>query len=330
MSSADWDMKGGNAQAPAHGESRLVLSITRMTIHNGPGMRTLILFKGCPLHCIWCSTPESQKSEPELGVYPMKCIRCGDCIPVCPTKAISLPDGKLTVNRSLCNVCGKCVEVCNAKALEILGHRMTIGQLVTEVKKDEIVYKYSHGGVTISGGEPLFDTEFALNLLKAFKAEGINTGVDSCGQIPWRGLEPTLPYVDFFLWDIKHMDPEQHKKLTGVSNETFSSRSSAPSTTATIGPGACSPATEAARYPVWNELCYNDSEENIRATCEFSLGLASVVQVDIMPLHHLGKARYDSLDRAYPIAGLALYTDEKVQEIKSLVESYGLKCVIQA
>jgi pyruvate formate lyase activating enzyme len=319
MSSADWDMKAGNAQAPAHGESRLVLSITRMTIHNGPGMRTLILFKGCPLHCIWCSTPESQKSEPELGVYPMKCIRCGDCIPVCPTKAISLPDGKLTVNRSLCNVCGKCVEVCNAKALEILGHRMTIGQLVTEVKKDEIVYKYSHGGVTISGGEPLFDTEFALNLLKAFKAEGINTGVDSCGQIPWRGLEPTLPYVDFFLWDIKHMDPEQHKKLTGVSNEVILSNAKA---------------VAARGIPLYIRIPlipgYNDSEENIRATCEFSLGLASVVQVDIMPLHHLGKARYDSLDRAYPIAGLALYTDEKVQEIKSLVESYGLKCVIQA
>jgi pyruvate formate lyase activating enzyme len=319
MSSADWDMKGGNAQAPAHGESRLVLSITRMTIHNGPGMRTLILFKGCPLHCIWCSTPESQKSEPELGVYPMKCIRCGDCIPVCPTKAISLPDGKLTVNRSLCNVCGKCVEVCNAKALEILGHRMTIGQLVTEVKKDEIVYKYSHGGVTISGGEPLFDTEFALNLLKAFKAEGINTGVDSCGQIPWRGLEPTLPYVDFFLWDIKHMDPEQHKKLTGVSNEVILSNAKA---------------VAARGIPLYIRIPlipgYNDSEENIRATCEFSLGLASVVQVDIMPLHHLGKARYDSLDRAYPIAGLALYTDEKVQEIKSLVESYGLKCAIQA
>jgi pyruvate formate lyase activating enzyme len=249
----------------------------------------------------------------------MKCIRCGDCIPVCPTKAISLPDGKLTVNRSLCNVCGKCVEVCNAKALEILGHRMTIGQLVTEVKKDEIVYKYSHGGVTISGGEPLFDTEFALNLLKAFKAEGINTGVDSCGQIPWRGLEPTLPYVDFFLWDIKHMDPEQHKKLTGVSNEVILSNAKA---------------VAARGIPLYIRIPlipgYNDSEENIRATCEFSLGLASVVQVDIMPLHHLGKARYDSLDRAYPIAGLALYTDEKVQEIKSLVESYGLKCVIQA
>jgi pyruvate formate lyase activating enzyme len=319
MSFADWKIKTGGAQTPAHGDSRLVLSITRMTIHNGPGMRTLILFKGCPLHCIWCSTPESQKTEPELGVYPMKCIRCGDCIPVCPTKAISLPDGKLTVNRSLCNVCGKCVDVCNAKALEILGHQMTIAQLVTEVKKDEIVYKYSHGGVTISGGEPLFDTEFALNLLKAFKAEGINTGVDTCGEVPWKGLEPTLLYVDFFLWDIKHMDPEQHKKLTGVSNKLILSNAKA---------------VAARNVPLYIRIPlipgYNDSEENIKATCEFSRGLASVVQVDIMPLHHLGKARYDSLDRMYPIAGLALYSDEAILGIKHIVESYGLKCVIQA
>jgi pyruvate formate lyase activating enzyme len=318
MTSADWKIRTGSPPPPGRGESRLVLSITRMTIHNGPGLRTLILFKGCPLHCIWCSTPESQKTEPELGVYPAKCIRCGDCIPVCPTKAISLPDGKLTVDRSLCNVCGQCVEVCNAKALEILGHRMTVPQLVSEVKKDEVVYKYSHGGVTISGGEPLFDTEFALNLLRAFKAEGINTGVDTCGQIPWKGLEPTLPYTDFFLWDIKHMDPDEHKKLTGVSNELILSNAKAVSER---------------NVPLYIRIPlipgYNDSEENIRATCEFSRGLASVVEVDIMPLHHLGKARYDSLDRAYPIAGLALYPDEVIQGFKRLVESYGLKCVVQ-
>ena len=318
MTSADWKIRTGSPPPPGRGESRLVLSITRMTIHNGPGLRTLILFKGCPLHCIWCSTPESQKTEPELGVYPAKCIRCGDCIPACPTKAISLPDGKLTVDRSLCNVCGQCVEVCNAKALEILGHRMTVPQLVSEVKKDEVVYKYSHGGVTISGGEPLFDTEFALNLLRAFKAEGINTGVDTCGQIPWKGLEPTLPYTDFFLWDIKHMDPDEHKKLTGVSNELILSNAKAVSER---------------NVPLYIRIPlipgYNDSEENIRATCEFSRGLASVVEVDIMPLHHLGKARYDSLDRAYPIAGLALYPDEVIQGFKRLVESYGLKCVVQ-
>jgi pyruvate formate lyase activating enzyme len=312
MSSADNKPENDN-------DSRLVLSITRMTIHNGPGLRTLVLFKGCPLHCCWCSTPESQKKEPELGVYPAKCIRCGLCAPVCPVHAITLTDGKPVIDRSLCNACGKCVEVCNAQALVILGHRMTVAQLVTEVKKDEIIFKHSHGGVTISGGEPLFNPGFALKLLQAFKQEGINTGVDTCGQIPWSGLEPVLPYVDFFLWDIKHMDPQQHKRLTGVSNELILSNARAVS---------------GLHVPLYIRIplipgC-NDSEANIRATCEFVKGLASAVEVGIMPLHHLGRSRYESLNLPYPIGDLALIPDETLQNVKKLVESYGLKCRIEA
>jgi pyruvate formate lyase activating enzyme len=300
-------------------DSRLVLSITRMTVHNGPGLRTLILFKGCPLHCCWCSTPESQKTEPELGVYPAKCIRCGLCVPVCPVHAVTLVEGKPVIDRITCTVCGKCAEVCNAQALVVLGHRMTVAQLVAEVKKDEIVFKYSHGGVTISGGEPLFVPGFALKLLQAFKQEGINTGVDTSGQIPWSGLEPILPYVDFFLWDIKHMDPVQHKRLTGVSNELILSNARKVSER---------------HVPLYIRIplipgC-NDSEENIRATAEFAKGLDSVVEVGIMPLHHLGKSRYESLNLPYPIDGLALIPEEQLQKTKSLIESYGLKCRIEA
>src|SRR5271157_2883663 len=300
-------------------DSRLVLSITRMTIHNGPGLRTLILFKGCPLHCCWCSTPESQKSEPELAFYPAKCIKCGLCASVCPFHAITLVDGKPVIDRSLCTVCGKCAGVCNAEAIVVLGHRMTVAQLVTEVKKDEIVFKHSHGGVTISGGEPLFVPGFALKLLRAFKQAGINTGVDTSGQIPWSGLEPVLPYVDFFLWDIKHMDPQQHKRLTGVSNELILSNARA---------------VAERHVPLYIRIPLipggNDSEENIRATAEFALGLSSLVEVDIMPLHHLGRSRYDSLNLPYPIGNLALIPDEQIQKTKSLIESYGLKCRIEA
>jgi pyruvate formate lyase activating enzyme len=319
MISIDSKIKTDSYKAADRSDSRLVLNITRMTIHNGPGMRTLILFKGCPLHCCWCSTPESQKSEPEIGLYPAKCIQCGDCVPVCPVSAIHLIDGKPVIDRSLCNACGKCAEVCNAKAIEVLGQRMTVAQLIAEVKKDDIIFKYSHGGVTISGGEPLFKTDFALNLLKAFREEGINTGVDTSGQIPWAALEPMLPYVDFFLWDIKHMDPEKHKQLTGVSNKLILSNAVAVSER---------------KVPLYIRIpiitgC-NDSEENIRATCEFVKNkLSSTVEVDIMPLHHLGKARYESLNLPYPIGNLALIPDEVMQGIKSLIESYGLKCVIE-
>jgi pyruvate formate lyase activating enzyme len=195
---------------------------------------------------------------------------------------------------------------------------MTIAQLVAEVKKDEIVFKYSHGGVTISGGEPLFVPGFALKLLQALKQAGINTGVDTSGQIPWSGLEPVLPYVDFFLWDIKHMDPKQHKRLTGVSNKLILSNAKAVSER---------------NVPLYIRIplipgC-NDSEENIRATAEFAKGLASLVEVGIMPLHHLGKSRYESLNLPYPIEGLALIPEEQLQKTKSIIESYGLKCRIE-
>ena len=201
------------------GNGRLVLSITRMTVHNGPGLRASILFKGVRFAA--AGAPRRNHRRPNRKwAYTRLNASSADCAsPPVPCTPVSLVDGKPVIDRVLCTVCGKCAEACNAQAIVVLGHRMTVAQIVTEVLKDELVFKYSHGGVTISGGEPLFMPGFALKLLKALKEAGINTGVDTCGQIPWSGSEPVLPYVDFFLWDIKHMDPKQHKQLTGVSNE---------------------------------------------------------------------------------------------------------------
>lgn len=296
---------------------RPVLSITRMTIHNGPGIRTLILFKGCPLHCLWCSTPESQKAEPEIAIYPSKCTHCGECVPVCSLHAINLTNETISINRSLCNNCGECAQACYPEAIKLLGQLMTIEELLTEAKKDIVIYKHSGGGVTISGGEPLLDADFTLELLRAFKEEHISVGVDTCGYVRWANLEPTLLYIDFFLWDIKHMDPEEHKRLTGVSNTLILSNAHRVSRR---------------NVPLYIRVAvipgYNDSEENIRATCEFARGLSSVVEVDLIPLHHLGKARYDSLNRPYPIANIPLVPDSVLQSMKRLVESHGLKCSI--
>lgn len=298
---------------------RLVLSINRMTIHNGPGMRTLVLFKGCPLRCLWCSTPESQKSEPEIAVFPGKCIHCNQCVPACPLNAINLTDKAVSINRSRCDSCGKCARACYAEAIRILGQPISIEELLTEVRKDMVFYQHSGGGVTLSGGEPLLDIGFTRELLQVFKEDNINTGVCTCGNVPWASVEQVLPNVDFFLWDIKHMDAEKHRKLTGVSNKLILSNARAVSERG---------------VPIYVRLPlipgYNDSEENIRATCEFALGLSSLVQFDLLPLHHLGKARYESLDRPYPIADIPLIPDSVLQDGKHLVESYGLQCSIQA
>jgi len=288
-----------------------------MTVHNGPGIRTLILVKGCPLHCLWCSTPESQKPEPELAVFPAKCIHCGDCLTRCPQNAIKLNEDSLSIDRKSCNGCGKCVAVCYAEALKIIGRLMSVEELVDEVKKDILFIRKSGGGVTISGGEPLLETEFNLKLYRRFKEEGINIGVDSSGHVPWGNIEPLLGYIDFFLLDIKHMDPEKHKILTGVSNEL-------------ILRNARSIADQ--NIPIYSRLPiipgYNDSEENLRSTCQFALTLSSLVEVNLLPLHHLGKARYESLDRVYHIDGLPLIDQSVLENIMKLVNSYGLKCVI--
>ena len=298
-------------------KKRMVIDITRMTVHNGPGIRTVILFKGCPLRCIWCSTPESQKETPEIVFYPNRCILCENCLPVCPQNAITVNGKVVAIDRDLCDNCGRCTAVCYTEALRPMGRQYTVDELVHEVKKDEVVYKHSGGGVTISGGEPLLKPEFTLELLRALKQNGISTGVDTCGFVPRKSIESVLPYIDFFLWDIKHMDDTIHRELTGVSNRLilnnlrFVSDNNIP---------------VYLRFPVIPGC--NDSEENIHTVCLFAKDLPSLVEIDLLPLHHLGKARYAAIGRAYPIDGIPLIKDDTLSEMKRLVESYGLKCNI--
>ncbi len=194
---------------------------------------------------------------------------------------------------------------------------MTVEQVLAEVKKDEVFYKHSGGGVTLSGGEPLLQPDYTGRLLRTLKANGISVGVDTCGYWDWTNTAPLLGDIDFFLWDIKHMDPQKHFELTGVSNELILKNAKAASER---------------NIPIYIRLPvitgYNDADDNIRATCEFAQSLPSLVTVDIMPLHHLGQARYESLNRVYPLSSHLHVTEQKLQAIKQIVESYGIKCKI--
>ena len=256
-------------------------------------------------------------SKPEIAVFPGKCIQCGKCVPLCPLNAISLLNNVLSINRSICNDCGDCARVCYSEAIKLLGSSMTVEDLVQEAKKDAIIYKHSGGGVTLSGGEPLLEPDFTGELIKALKEEGISVGVDTCGHVPWANIEHMLTDIDFFLWDIKHMNPEKHAEFTGVSNKLILSNARAVSSR---------------NIPLYIRVPvipgYNDSEENIRDTSEFARSLSSVVEVSLLPLHHLGKARYESLNRVYHIDDIPLVPDNVMQDMKQLVESYQLKCNI--
>lgn len=298
-------------------KKRMVIDISRMTVHNGPGIRTLILFKGCPLRCIWCSTPESQNENHETALFADRCIFCGDCLSVCPSGAITISDKKIAIDRGMCNSCGKCSSVCYTEALRLLGRQYTVEELIDVVKRDAVAYKHSGGGVTISGGEPFQRPDFLLELFQELKKNNISICVDTCGFTSRENIEAVLPYTDLFLWDVKHMADATHKELTGVSNRLILNNLRFISDRG---------------IPVYLRLpvipgC-NDSEENIRAACLFAKNLPSLVEIDLLPLHHLGRARYVALGREYPIEGMSLIPDERLNQIKRFIESFGLKCNI--
>ena len=195
-----------------------ILNIQKFCIHDGPGIRTVVFLKGCPLTCRWCANPASQNPAVEPGFFRNRCQACGQCAQGCPLGAIAF-DGQIPwIDRSMCDGCGACAEICPAGAIEMIGKVMTVEEVVAEVQKDSVFYRNSDGGMTFSGGEPFLQPEFALEVLRQCKMLGIHTAVETAGCLPWAGMETVLPYVDLFLYDLKHPEDAQHRDATGQGN----------------------------------------------------------------------------------------------------------------
>jgi pyruvate formate lyase activating enzyme len=292
----------------------LISHIQRYSIHDGPGIRTLVFFKGCPLTCLWCSNPETQKSSPEVLYSKIKCKNCDHCLSACNLNAIEDIDGGKAINRSLCDTCGMCVEACPNEALEIAGRSMTTEEVLIEVEKDMVFYRSSGGGITLSGGESLSQPEFSTKLLRDCYNRGIHTALETCGYQTWETLATMLPYTDLVLYDLKCMDPEKHKLLTGVSNRIIleNARKVASEKIPMI-----------VRLPVIPG--YTDSEANIKAAAEFIATLDGVTEVDLLPYHRLGEAKYEKLGIGYHLEGLSPPSNEQMKAISLILESYGLK-----
>ena len=200
-------------------EKAKIFDTHRMVLDDGPGMRTTLFFKGCPLNCLWCHNPESISPAKEIWWYHKKCIACAQCISVCPVGALSISKDGISIDRLKCNACGLCTKICPSKSLELLGREWSVDEALAYVLKDKMFYESSGGGVTLSGGEPTIYKDFIFSLFKRLKEHNINTALDTCGLARQETFNELFPVVDIFLWDIKTIAPELHKKFTEFTNE---------------------------------------------------------------------------------------------------------------
>lgn len=286
-----------------------IFNIQKFSIHDGDGIRTTIFFKGCPLRCMWCHNPESQRFQAELLFNAERCVGCGACRAACPHHAIN---EKMEPIRELCQNCGACVDVCSYNAREMAGKPMPVREVARIALQDEMFYEESGGGVTLSGGEAMAqDMDYLVSLLKQLKRRGINVAMDTCGDVPFERFEQVLPYVDTFLYDLKLMDSAKHQHFIGVPNERIlENLKKLDERHAAIN----------IRIPLIEGV--NCDEENIAATLEF-LKQIHPVKVNLLPYHNTGKSKYERLQQRYAEELLHVPSREWMEATRRRFEEAG-------
>lgn len=300
----------------------LIFDIRKFSLHDGPGIRTTVFFKGCPLSCQWCHNPESQSFQPEIMFWESRCIQCGTCFGHCPEEAI-IPvkdqDGRIQypTDRNLCTQCGECVAVCPTSARELIGRCMSVTDVMNTIERDRTFYEESGGGVTFSGGEPLAQPAFLGDLLRACKKMDIHTAVDTSGYAAWDILEKIHPQVDLFLYDLKLMDDNRHRQYTGVSNRRIleNLRALAECGVAIV-----------IRFPLIPGI--NDDMENLCQLGEFLSALPGLDRLDVLPYHPSALGKYERLALSYSLPNMVSPSDERVLETVQILERYRLNVKI--
>ncbi|MBI3681213.1 MAG: glycyl-radical enzyme activating protein [Acidobacteria bacterium] len=298
-----------------------VFDIQRFSIYDGPGIRTTVFLKGCDLRCLWCHNPESISPKPQLSWTLEKCIACGECFPVCPEAALARRgDGKAVVDWLRCTGCGDCVKVCDAKALEMIGRDMTVEEVMSVVLRDRDYYVASGGGITLSGGEPLYQPDFCEALLGAAKAERLHCSVETSGLAEWRSFERLLPVVDLFLYDFKETNPQLHTAFIGKPNSEI---------VANLRALHRAGASILLRCPMIPE--YNARKEHLDGIAALARELPHLKGVEILPYHRLGRAKLKRLGMVSRMPESVKPPDEEtVQSWLVHLRKQGVRLVNQA
>ena len=297
----------------------MVTNIQGYSIHDGAGIRTIVFFKGCTLACHWCSNPEGISPLPEIGLIKTLCTKCGKCADVCPQEALIVEkDSFPLIDRQRCTGCGECIPACIYNALVLYGKQMSIQEVFAEVSRDSMFFQASGGGVTASGGEPLYQSEFVYALFNQCHQSGIHTCLETSGNADSSALRKVLSAADYVLFDLKHLNSSLHRKFTGKPNNLVLENASI-----LVESGV----EFLFRMPLIPGI--NDSSKNVRETADFLKGLGNRAhRIELLPYHRLGESKYEALDRLYPMHGLLPLESAHVEAVKKAFEECGIQCSV--
>lgn len=290
----------------------LLLDIKRLSVHDGPGIRSTVFLKGCPLRCHWCHNPESVSAKPEIGFVERRCVGCGKCAEACPSGAHRFQDAAHLFLRERCSACGRCVEACLAGAVELHGSEASVENVAAAVLEDKTFYEQSGGGCTVSGGEPLLQPEFCAALFKLLRQEGVHCAIDTSGAVAWKAFEAVMPFTDLFLHDLKHCDERRHREQVGASNrqildnlKRLSERGVPIEIRVPTIPG------------------FNADRESMEAIGSFLAGLKNLVGVKLLP-YHRSRAKYEAAGHAETMSHVEPPTPAQMEAAAACLRRFGL------
>ncbi len=305
------------SQAGFSGDVRgVVFDIQRFSIHDGPGIRTTVFLKGCPLRCLWCHNPESQSKRPELYFERDLCISCGNCVKACPNDAQAIVDTRRVIDRSSCAGTGDCVESCYTNALVRKGTQMTAAEVLDEVSRDNALYTRSGGGITLSGGEPASQPGFAVEILRGAQRSGLHTAIETCGFARWDVLAEILEVTDLIMYDIKHMNTDRHRDAVGTGNELILSN---------LERIAGMQKDIVVRVPLIPGI--NDGNSDLVDLANFLTGIG-MGELELIPYHEFAATKYEFIDAEYSLGDLQAYTPERLAAKRDVLGERGITATI--